>query len=44
MKIGFFDSGIGGITVLHDTLKILPNEDYILRRYTKRSILTEIKR
>lgn len=29
MKIGFFDSGIGGITVLHDTLKILPNEDYI---------------
>lgn len=29
MKIGFFDSGIGGITVLHDTLKVLPNEDYI---------------
>lgn len=29
MKIGFFDSGIGGITVLHDTLKILPKEDYI---------------
>lgn len=29
MKIGFFDSGIGGITVLHDTLKILPDEDYI---------------
>ncbi len=29
MKIGFFDSGIGGITVLHDTLKILPREDYI---------------
>lgn len=29
MKIGFFDSGIGGITVLYDTLKILPNEDYI---------------
>lgn len=29
MQIGFFDSGIGGITVLHDTLKILPNEDYI---------------
>lgn len=29
MQIGFFDSGIGGITVLHDTLKMLPNEDYI---------------
>ncbi|QAA31347.1 glutamate racemase [Clostridium manihotivorum] len=29
MKIGFFDSGIGGITVLYDTLKVLPNEDYI---------------
>lgn len=29
MKIGFFDSGIGGITVLHDTIKMLPNEDYI---------------
>jgi len=29
MQIGFFDSGVGGITVLHDALKILPNEDYI---------------
>lgn len=29
MRIGFFDSGIGGITVLYDALKILPNEDYI---------------
>lgn len=29
MKIGFFDSGIGGITVLYDTVKILPDEDYI---------------
>ncbi|WP_353093290.1 glutamate racemase [Tissierella praeacuta] len=29
MQIGFFDSGIGGVTVLYDTLKILPNEDYI---------------
>lgn len=28
-KIGFFDSGIGGITVLYEALKILPNEDYI---------------
>lgn len=29
MKIGFFDSGIGGMTVLHQALKHLPNEDYI---------------
>ncbi|MEI4829594.1 glutamate racemase [Bacillus sp. FJAT-53711] len=29
MRIGFLDSGIGGITVLHQALKILPNEDYI---------------
>ncbi|MCT4544853.1 MAG: glutamate racemase [Vallitalea sp.] len=29
MKIGFFDSGIGGITVLNESLKILPNEEYI---------------
>ncbi len=29
MKIGIFDSGIGGITVLHEVLKILPNEEYI---------------
>lgn len=25
MKIGFFDSGIGGLTVLHETLKVLQN-------------------
>ncbi|MGM9988111.1 MAG: glutamate racemase [Bacillaceae bacterium] len=29
MRIGFFDSGIGGITVLYQALKILPNEDYL---------------
>ncbi|NRD79790.1 glutamate racemase [Bacillus sp. BRMEA1] len=29
MRIGFFDSGIGGMTVLHQALKYLPNEDYI---------------
>ncbi|WP_042198794.1 glutamate racemase [Paenibacillus camerounensis] len=29
MRIGFFDSGIGGITVLHQALKLLPNEDYL---------------
>jgi glutamate racemase len=28
LKIGFFDSGIGGITVLREALKILPQEDY----------------
>ena len=28
-KIGVFDSGIGGITVLKEILKLLPNEDYI---------------
>lgn len=27
--IGVFDSGIGGLTVLEDILKVLPNEDYI---------------
>lgn len=29
MKIGFFDSGIGGLTVLGQALKILPFADYI---------------
>ena len=29
MTIAFFDSGIGGITVLHEALKILPHEDFI---------------
>ena len=28
-SIGFFDSGISGITVLHEALKLLPGEDYI---------------
>lgn len=28
-KIGVFDSGIGGITVLKEMIKILPNENYI---------------
>ncbi len=27
--IGFFDSGIGGLSVLYESLKILPNENYI---------------
>ncbi len=29
MKIGFFDSGVGGITVLHEALRVLPGEDYL---------------
>ncbi len=29
MRIGFFDSGVGGITVIKEALKLLPNEDYI---------------
>jgi len=29
MRIAFFDSGIGGLTVLKQTLSILPNETYI---------------
>ncbi len=29
MKIGIFDSGIGGVTVFTEILKILPDEDYI---------------
>jgi glutamate racemase len=29
LKIGFFDSGFGGITVLYEALKQLPEEDYI---------------
>ncbi|WHH58916.1 glutamate racemase [Petroclostridium sp. X23] len=35
MCIGFFDSGIGGITVLYEALKILPNENYIYYADTK---------
>lgn len=29
MRIGFFDSGVGGITVLHEALHQLPAENYI---------------
>jgi glutamate racemase len=29
MQIGFFDSGVGGVSVLYDALKMLPREDYI---------------
>lgn len=29
MSIVFFDSGIGGLTVLHEAMKLMPHEDYI---------------
>ena len=29
MKVAFFDSGIGGLSVLHHAIKILPNEEFI---------------
>lgn len=29
MNIAVFDSGIGGLTVLHQAIKLLPNENYI---------------
>lgn len=29
MITGFFDSGIGGITVLHEAIKLMPRADYI---------------
>jgi glutamate racemase len=29
MIIGLFDSGVGGITVLHDAMKIIKNADYL---------------
>lgn len=29
MRIAVFDSGIGGISVLHDAMKTLPNESYV---------------
>ena len=27
--IGFFDSGVGGISVLKESLKVLPSEDFV---------------
>jgi glutamate racemase len=29
LKIGFFDSGIGGLTVLHQAMQILPEEEFL---------------
>lgn len=35
--IGVFDSGLGGITVLQELIKILPNEKFVFLADTKRS-------
>lgn len=35
MKIGVFDSGIGGLTTLEEIRKLLPNEDYIYFKDSK---------
>lgn len=35
MKIGFFDSGIGGITVLNEAMQLLENVDYLYYADTK---------
>ena len=29
MNIGIFDSGIGGLSVLHHALKVFPNEQFL---------------
>ena len=29
LPIGVFDSGVGGLTVLEELKKMMPNEDYI---------------
>jgi glutamate racemase len=35
MKIGFFDSGIGGLSVLKEALQLLPEEEYLYYADTK---------
>ena len=29
MPIGFLDSGVGGLSVMREAIKIMPNENYI---------------
>ena len=29
MPIGFFDSGVGGLSVLREAINLMPNENYI---------------
>lgn len=35
MSIGIFDSGIGGLTVLREAIRLMPNEDYLYYADTK---------
>ena len=42
--IGIFDSGIGGVTVLREILKALPNEDYIYNELCENIVNLFIKR
>jgi len=35
MSIGIFDSGVGGLTVLKEVRKVLPNEKIIYLTYIK---------
>jgi glutamate racemase len=39
MKIGIFDSGIGGLSVLHQAMIIMPEADYIFYAFFKSSSL-----
>ena len=29
LPIGFFDSGVGGLSVMREALRLMPNENYI---------------
>lgn len=40
--IGFFDSGIGGVTVLKEAVRLLPHENYVFSAIQK-TIPTAIK-
>ena len=35
MQIGFFDSGVGGVSVLYEAMKLLPQEDFLYFADTK---------
>ena len=34
LPIGFIDSGLGGLSVLKEAIKIMPHEDFISVSYT----------
>lgn len=37
--VGFFDSGIGGVTVLKEAQRLLPNENYVFfQRFQKQPL------